>query len=227
MYKIRVFKLKLVESSTKSVKVEKVNTAEAAAQIFSTYLKGEDREHFVLLMLDLKKRVIGIHTISIGSLTQSVVHPREVFKAAILANAHAIIIGHNHPTGDVTPSIADLDVTRELVSAGEILRIPVLDHIIVSHDGKYISLLDEGLIKASAEGGSISLSQLGREFAKVIQDSPIVETQKTTSPSKAKKKRNPISKHKVRGEWQTISANKASSRREERSDKNASDSARG
>jgi len=122
MYKIRVFKLKLIESSTKSVKVEKVNTGEAAAQIFSTYLKGEDRKHFVLLMLDLKKRVIGIHTICIGSLTQSVVHPREVFKVAILANAHAIIIGHNHPTGDVTPSIADLDVTRELVSAGEILR---------------------------------------------------------------------------------------------------------
>jgi DNA repair protein RadC len=188
MYKIRVFKLKLVESSTKSVKVEKVNSAEAAAQIFATYLEGEDREHFVLLMLDLKKRIIGIHTVSIGSLTQSIVHPREVFKAAILANAHAIIVGHNHPTGDTTPSIADLDVTRELVSAGELLRIPVLDHIIVGHDGKYLSLLDEGLMKPLGASDSISALQLKKEMAELIE-SQTLEAEEQHASKKPKKKK--------------------------------------
>lgn len=190
MYRIRVFKLKLVESSRRSVKVETINTAEAAAHVFSTYLEGEDREHFVLLMLDLKKRVIGIHTVSIGTLTQSIVHPREVFKAAILANAHAIIVGHNHPTGDATPSVADLDVTRELISAGEILRIPVLDHIIVGHNGKYVSFLDEGLISPPGEDASVLPSQLEAEIAEEIEGLKAMQAEKQRDLGKEKKKKS-------------------------------------
>ncbi|TVM02686.1 MAG: DNA repair protein [Candidatus Brocadia sp. WS118] len=94
MYKIQVYKIKLVRSSTKSVKVDVVKEVEDAVKVLRTYLEGEDREHFVVLMLDIKWRIIGIHTISIGTLTETLVHPREVFKAAILANAHAIILGH-------------------------------------------------------------------------------------------------------------------------------------
>jgi len=190
MYRIRVYKLKLVQSSRRSVKVEIINTAEAAAHVFSTYLKGEDREHFVLLMLDLKKRVIGIHTVSIGTLTQTVVHPREVFKAAILANAHAIIVGHNHPTGDATPSVADLDVTRELISAGEILRIPVLDHIIVGHNGKYISFLDEGLIAPPGENDSVLPSQIEAEIAEELEDLKAMQAEEQQRSRKVKKKKD-------------------------------------
>jgi len=154
MYKINVYKLKLVRSSSKSVKVEVIKNPEAAAQVLTTYLKDEDREHFVAVMLDIKNRVIGINTVSIGTISETLVHPREVFKAAILANAHAIILGHNHPTGDVAPSVDDLDVTRELVKAGEYLKIQVLDHIIIGENGKYASLLEMGLIEASDKNKS-------------------------------------------------------------------------
>jgi len=112
IYKIQTYKVKLVGSSTKSVKVDVVKEVEDAVKVLRTYLEGEDREHFVVLMLDIKWRIIGIYTISIGTLTGTLVHPREVFKAAILANAHAIILGHNHPTGEPALSIDDLDITR-------------------------------------------------------------------------------------------------------------------
>lgn len=154
MYKINVYKLKLVRSSSKAVKVEVIKNPEAAAQVLTTFLKDEDREHFVVVMLDIKNRVIGINTVSIGTINETLVHPREVFKAAILANAHAIILGHNHPTGDVTPSVDDLDVTRELVKAGEYLKIQVLDHIIIGENGKYASLLEMGLIEPSDKNKS-------------------------------------------------------------------------
>lgn len=153
IYKIQTYKVKLVRSSTKSVKVDVVKEVEDAVKVLRTYLEGEDREHFVVLMLDIKWRIIGIHTISIGTLTETLVHPREVFKAAILANAHAIILGHNHPTGEPAPSIDDLDITRELIQAGEYLKIPVLDHIIIGHDDKFVSMLRDELLDFPQRGG--------------------------------------------------------------------------
>jgi DNA repair protein RadC len=116
-------------------------------------LREKTGEHFVVLMLDLKRRIIGIHTVSIGTLTETLVHPREVFKSAILANAHAIILGHNHPTGEPTPSIDDLDITRELIQAGEYLKIPVLDHIIIGHDDKFVSMLRDELLDFPQQSG--------------------------------------------------------------------------
>jgi DNA repair protein RadC len=111
-----------------------------AARILCSYLESEDREHFVSMMLDVKNRVIGIHTVSIGNLNSAIVSPREVFKAAILANAASIIVGHNHPSGDVTPSPEDVQVTSVLKKAGELLGIEVLDHIIVGEEGAHASL---------------------------------------------------------------------------------------
>ena len=115
-----------------------------AAQILCRYLENEDREHFVALMLDVKNKVIGIHTVSIGNLNSAIVSPREVFKAAILANASSIIVAHNHPSGDVTPSPEDIQVTKMLVNAGKLLDIEVLDHVIVGEDGAYHSLKRSG-----------------------------------------------------------------------------------
>lgn len=158
MYNIPVYKLKLVKSSSRSVKVEVVKTPQEASQVFSAYLQGEDREHFVAVMLDSKNRVIGIHTISIGSLNESLVHPREVFKAAILANAAAIIVGHNHPSGDPTPSVQDVEVTRELSQAGKYLKIPVLDHVIIEHENRYVSLVEQGLMEVNAPNNASRLS---------------------------------------------------------------------
>ena len=87
-----------------------------------------------------------MHTVSMGSLTASIVHPREVFKAAILANTAAIVCGHNHPSGDVQPSREDRAMTKRLVDAGKLLGIEVLDHIIIGREGVYFSFADENIL---------------------------------------------------------------------------------
>ena len=100
-------------------------------------------ENFIILCLNTKNKIAGVHTISIGSLNASIVHPREVFKAALLNNASGIICLHNHPSGDPEPSREDIEITHRLVNAGNILGINVLDHIIIG-DGRYISLGERG-----------------------------------------------------------------------------------
>ena len=94
-------------------------------------------------MLDGKHRVTGLNTVSIGCLQGTPVHPREVFKPAILANAAAIIVLHNHPSGDPTPSREDREITDRLRSCGEMLGVPLLDHIVMGADG-YYSFADGG-----------------------------------------------------------------------------------
>lgn len=93
------------------------------------------KEHFHVLFINSRRKITGIHLIAVGILDQVVIHAREVFKPAILANAQAIIVVHNHPSGDTTPSEPDIKITRELRNAGQLLRIEVLDHIIVSDTG--------------------------------------------------------------------------------------------
>jgi len=101
----------------------------------------------VVILLDRKNAPIGINTVSIGSLTASVVHMRETFKAAILANAAALLCGHNHPSGDPEPSREDRALTQRLVEAGKLLGIDMLDHIVLG-DGNtaYFSFADQGLL---------------------------------------------------------------------------------
>jgi DNA repair protein RadC len=116
-----------------------------ASTLLQTYLDGVDREHFVILMLDRKNQIIGINTVSIGSLTASVVHPREVYKPAILSNCAALVLAHNHPSGDPHPSQEDRALTARLVEAGKLLGISVLDHVILG-DKRYFSFADEGVL---------------------------------------------------------------------------------
>ena len=115
------------------------------ARLLSPLLSGLDREHFVVLALDARHRPIGCHTVSVGSLSASIVHPREVFKFAILANAAAVILAHNHPSGDPTPSHDDVELTRRLRDAGELVGIAVLDHVVVA-DGTWLSFRERGLM---------------------------------------------------------------------------------
>lgn len=125
----------------------RVTKPEQAAEAFMALLGDPDREYFVVLHLDGKNRISGIHQVSQGSLNQSIVHPRETFKSAILANAAAIIMAHNHPSGDLTPSREDLEITRRLKEAGDLLGVRVLDHIIVDTDsGACLSFSDRGLM---------------------------------------------------------------------------------
>jgi DNA repair protein RadC len=102
--------------------------------ILKEYFGGLDREHFVVIAVSVRGSIIGMNVVSIGSLDASVVHPREVFKFAILANADSIILAHNHPSGIPEPSAEDVLVTQKIVDAGALLGIKVLDHLVVAGD---------------------------------------------------------------------------------------------
>jgi DNA repair protein RadC len=117
-----------------------------AASALMALLQDEPSEVFVILCLTTKLQVIAYHEVGRGTLDSVLVNPREVFKAAaLLANAAAIVAAHNHPSGDPTPSPDDVDVTRRLVAAGEVLGISVLDHIVVG-DGRYYSFKEAGCL---------------------------------------------------------------------------------
>jgi DNA repair protein RadC len=113
--------------------------------VLQQYLQDTDREQFVVLFLDSHSVVIGINTVSVGTLTESLVHSREVFKGAILANAASIIVAHNHPSGETRPSEADIAVTSKLKEAGRILGIPLEDHVIIGEES-FSSFRQEGLM---------------------------------------------------------------------------------
>jgi DNA repair protein RadC len=104
-----------------------------------TNVQEEAQEVFGVLILNTKNKIVAVHEVSRGTLNSSLIHPREVFKPAVLHNAATIICFHNHPSGDPKPSEEDIEVTKRLVEAGKILGIEVLDHIIVSDEG-YTSL---------------------------------------------------------------------------------------
>lgn len=108
------------------------------------FLKYETKEHFITLHLDGKNRIICIDQVSTGSLNQSIVHPREVFKTALLSSAAAIVLIHNHPSGSPEPSREDREITRRLKEAGELLGIRTLDHIICGDT--YFSFVEMGLL---------------------------------------------------------------------------------
>jgi DNA repair protein RadC len=144
-----IYRVMLVRERRMPYDQPQIRCSADACRMLATYLADVDREHFVVLMLDQKNHVIGIHTVSMGSLTASIVHPREVYKAAILANAAAILCGHNHPSGDPQPSQEDRAITLRLAEASKLLGINVVDHIIIGSAGKYFSFADEGLLNAA------------------------------------------------------------------------------
>ena len=109
-------------------------------------MREKKRENFTALYLDTKNQVLREEVISIGSLNASIVHPREVFKSALLESSASVILAHNHPSGDPSPSREDIAVTENLVEGGKLLGIDVLDHVIIG-EGRYVSLKDEGFIR--------------------------------------------------------------------------------
>jgi DNA repair protein RadC len=108
-------------------------------------IRKADREHFVVFDLDVRHRIIARRVVHIGTLSGVEVHPREVFRDAIVNASAAVILAHNHPSGDPTPSRQDLEITARLRQVGELLGITVLDHVIVADDG-FVSLADRGWI---------------------------------------------------------------------------------
>lgn len=144
------FGLKLFQAISERYSREKVDNKLLldSPELVSKYLREkigkEKKEHFVILCLNTRNQLI-FDEVSVGTLNASLVHPREVFKKAILNNASSVIVAHNHPSGDSTPSKDDIATTNRLIEAGKILGISVNDHIIVSSDGRY-SMKEQGII---------------------------------------------------------------------------------
>ncbi|MGE5371484.1 MAG: RadC family protein [Solirubrobacterales bacterium] len=118
---------------------------EDAARLVMEDMRFLDREHFRCLLLNRKNRVLSQETISVGGLSSSAAHPREIFKPAIQRSAASVILVHNHPSGDPTPSADDIEITKRLTEAGRLLGIDVLDHLIIG-DGRYVSLKSMNLL---------------------------------------------------------------------------------
>ena len=129
-------------------RLESLERFTSPLQIFNHFhfrFRDRRKEHFIILLLDGKNRIIREEQVSEGSLNQSIVHPREVFKPAVKESAAAVILVHNHPSGDPTPSREDREITRRLKEGGDLLGIRVLDHIIIG-DGSYLSFVEQGLL---------------------------------------------------------------------------------
>ena len=145
-----LMKIEVVERKVKQVWNEVVsepveNPADVTAYLDTLDIRSADREMFVVLHLDVRNRVVAHEITSIGSQTASLVHPREVFKSAILKGACSIILSHNHPSGDPSPSKDDIDLTHRLVEAGRLMGIDVLDHIIVAPPDRNLSMKETGM----------------------------------------------------------------------------------
>lgn len=123
-----------------------VSSPEDVAGLCGPRMAGLDREHFWALALNTKNRLLRLFEVSVGSLSASIVHPRELFKDAVRHSAASLVVVHNHPSGDPTPSGADIQLTRRLVKAGDVLGIEVLDHVVVGDPTTFVSMRDSGLM---------------------------------------------------------------------------------
>lgn len=146
-YTIPGFRIALVrEPGVKLAERPQIHVASAAAPLLAEYIGETDREVFAVALLTVRHRVLGLHTVSVGCLTSSLVHPREVFKPAILAGSAALLLAHNHPSGDPEPSAEDLALTRRLAAAGQLLGIEILDHLVLGEAGRFVSLRERGVL---------------------------------------------------------------------------------
>lgn len=145
---VNKYKVKLVKESARTYNIDKTirsprDAANVIRSIFDTATMTQ--EHLMMITLDTKNKVTGAFLVSIGTLNSAVTHPRDIFQRAILLNAAAIVISHNHPSGDPTPSPEDIQLTERMVKVGEVLGVSVLDHVIIGDDD-YSSLKQEGHI---------------------------------------------------------------------------------
>jgi DNA repair protein RadC len=122
-----------------------IKNPQSVVKAIRSSIKDKAKEHFKLLLLDTRNKIIGISTISIGTLSASLVHPREIFKEAIIHNSASVVLAHNHPSGDPEPSEEDMKITERLVESGKILGIEVIDHIIIGKTN-FASFKERGLL---------------------------------------------------------------------------------
>ena len=148
---ISVYRVSLVRDKHVPFKQFQLNNSRQALPLIQKLIETQgqpDREQFCVILLNAKNRIIGLNIVSTGDLSSATVHPREVLKPAILANSCAMILCHNHPSGDILPSPEDIIITKRIVHTSKIIGIHVHEHLIISMENeKYYSFADDGLIK--------------------------------------------------------------------------------
>ena len=142
-YRLPRYRVALIREGCAHTGVKHIHDPEDVHKIIAAEYADAVVETAMMLALDTKNKVIGIFEISSGSLNASIIHPRDVFQRAILCNAASVILVHNHPSGDPTPSPEDIALTKKLVEAGRVMDISVLDHVIVG-EGSFVSLKERG-----------------------------------------------------------------------------------
>ncbi|PTV93171.1 DNA repair protein RadC [Halanaerobium saccharolyticum] len=149
MVNIQKFSLRVVKENGGRYDIDKtINNPIAARNLFIEVAELDKRseEVFVMATIDVRNKVTGLFEVSTGTLNSSLVTPREVFKRAILQNAAGIVLGHNHPSGNIDASSDDINITKKLVKSGKILGVNVVDHIIVGNEGNYSSMKENNHI---------------------------------------------------------------------------------
>lgn len=143
--RINVVSIKMVKESSILYDIRRIKAPKDAVELGKRFLEESDREQLLVCCLDAKNQPTALNVVSVGNLNSSLVHPREVFKPAILSNSASIILFHNHPSGDPAPSKEDTNITERLKECGDILGIKLIDHIIIG-DNSYCSLKEKGII---------------------------------------------------------------------------------
>ncbi|WP_095508723.1 JAB domain-containing protein [Rubrivirga marina] len=141
---VPVFSVRLVRERSHETTV--VRTPADAARLCCEMLDGYDREVFLAVALSTATRVIGAHVCHVGTVDASVASPREVFRFCFLCNARSVLVAHNHPSGNLEPSRADVAVSKQLRAAGEAVGVGLVDSLVVGYDGRYTSLVERGLL---------------------------------------------------------------------------------
>lgn len=161
---LKIVSIRLVDSPPLYSK-KKLKSPQAVFQFLSDEFSNMDREISCVLNLKTNGEVINLNIVSMGSLNATVIEPREIFKSSILSNAASIIFLHNHPSGELQPSKEDINLTRRVELAGDVLGIPLLDHIILGH-GEYMSLREEGYMKSEWKGQEEMIQAAEKECGK-------------------------------------------------------------
>lgn len=143
--RINIVSIKMVKESSFLYQTRQILSPSDANEMIKEQLEGLDREQFIIACLNTKNEPTNITVVSVGTLNKAIVHPREVFKTAILSNASSIMAFHNHPSGDTTPSQHDIELTQRLYEAGNLLGIKLVDHLIIG-DGTFTSLKEQGYL---------------------------------------------------------------------------------
>lgn len=140
--KIEVVSLKMVKHKNIYYKNKRIDKPTDAVELIRNFIGDMDREAMIVCCLNVKNEINYMSVIALGTLNSILIHPREVYKIAILTNSNSIILSHIHPSGDTKPSKEDINITKRLKEAGDILRIELLDHLIIG-DNNYLSLKEE------------------------------------------------------------------------------------